>query len=185
MRPRTGISCCPFCAYTVQNDPVYLNNIASAHYNANFVCGTCLSAVTSSCQQMKRHISECKGLDPAVPPLSQQSATPPTALQESVCSGHSPKKGIQESKHVGHKKKGHHSGKLRPAVSVAQQDSQGVDRCMTHTASASQESTVESTRCQSCQKKVEAAQEGQIRQVIQHAHPCAALPFIVVFHCFQ
>ena len=61
------VSCCPFCAYTIQNDPAYLNHIVGMHYNANFVCGTCLSAVTSSCQQMKRHINECKGLDPPIP----------------------------------------------------------------------------------------------------------------------
>ena len=84
-RPR--VSCCPFCVYTVQNDPAYLNHIVSAHYNANFTCGTCLSAVTSSCQQMKRHINECKGLDPPMPPSSQGSATPPTASQESAHGG--------------------------------------------------------------------------------------------------
>ena len=105
------VSCCPFCAYTVQNDPAYLNHIVGTHYNANFMCGTCLSAVTSSCQQMKRHINECKGLDPPIPPSLQGSAAPPTALQESAHSGHSPKKSNQESKHVGCKKKGHHSGK--------------------------------------------------------------------------
>ena len=108
-KPR--ISCCPFCAYTVQNDPAYLNHIVGMHYNANFTCGTCLSAVTSSCQQMKRHINECKGLDPPMLPSSQGSAAPPTASQESAHSGHSPKKSNQESKHAGRKKKGHHSGK--------------------------------------------------------------------------
>ena len=61
-RPR--VCCCPFCAYTVQNDPAYLNHIVGVHYNANFACGTCLSAVTPSCQQMKKHIADCKGLDP-------------------------------------------------------------------------------------------------------------------------
>ena len=55
------VSCCPFCAYTIQNDPAYLNHIIGGHYNTNFVCGTCLSAVTSSSQQMKRHINECSG----------------------------------------------------------------------------------------------------------------------------
>ena len=74
------VSCCPFCTYTVQNDLAYLNHIVCAHYNANFACGTCLSAVTSSGQQMKKHIKECSGL-----------AFLPTASQESVCSGHSPK----------------------------------------------------------------------------------------------
>ena len=81
-KPR--VSCCPFCAYTVQNDPAYLNNIVGTHYNVNFACGTCLRAVTSSCQQMKRHINECKGLDPPMLPSSQGSAAPPTASQESV-----------------------------------------------------------------------------------------------------
>ena len=108
-KPR--VSCCPFCAYTVQNDPAYLNHIVSAHYNANFMCGTCLSAVTSSYQQMKRHINECKGLDPPIPPTLQGSAAPSTASQESACGGHSPKKSSQVSKHVGRKKKGHHSEK--------------------------------------------------------------------------
>ena len=91
-RHRPHISCCPFCAYTVQNDPAYLNHIVSAHYNANFACGTCLGAVTSSCQQMKRHLNQCKGLDPPMPPLLQGLAAPPTASQDSVRSGRSPKK---------------------------------------------------------------------------------------------
>ena len=34
-RPR--VSCCPFCAYTVQNDPAYLNHIVVHHYKANFM----------------------------------------------------------------------------------------------------------------------------------------------------
>ena len=105
-RHKPCISCCPFCAYTVQNDPAYLNHIVSAHYNANFTCGTCLSAVTSSCQQMKRHINECKGLDPPMLPSLQGLAAPPTASKESAHSGHSPKKSSQESKHAGRKKKG-------------------------------------------------------------------------------
>ena len=76
---RPHVSCCPFCAYMVQNDPAYLNHIVGTHYNANFTCGTCLSAVTSSCQQMKRHINKCKGLDPPILPSSQGLA----------CSSHS------------------------------------------------------------------------------------------------
>ena len=120
------ISCCPFCVYTIQNDPAYLNHIVSTHYNVNFMCGTCLSAVTSSCQQMKRHINECKGLDPPIPPTSQGSAAPPTASQESACSGHSPKKSSQVSKHAGCKKKGHHSKKrMTSHFSV----SGGLSRC--------------------------------------------------------
>ena len=109
-KPR--ISCCLFCVYTVQNDPAYLNHIVGMHYNVNFACGTCLSAVPSSCQQMKRHINECKGLDPSVLPSLQGLAAPPTASQESGRSGHSPKKGNRESKDVGCSKKVHHSGKL-------------------------------------------------------------------------
>ena len=110
-RHRPHVSCCPFCVYTVQNDPAYLNHIVGMHYNVNFACGTCLGPVTSSCQQMKRHISECKGFDPPILPLSQGSAAPSAALQESAHSGHSPKKSSQGSKHAGHQKKGHHSGK--------------------------------------------------------------------------
>ena len=147
------MSCCPFCAYTVQNDPAYLNHIVSMHYNVNFMCGTCLGAVILSCQQMKRHINECKGLDPPILPSLQGSATHPTALQDSGRSGHSPKKSSQGSKHTGHKKKGHHSGKLQPAISASQEDSQGIDRHLTHAASASQESTAESTKCYSQRKK--------------------------------
>ena len=55
-RPR--VSCCPFCAYTIQNDPAYLNHIVSMHYHTNFACGICLSAITMSGQQMKRHLNE-------------------------------------------------------------------------------------------------------------------------------
>ena len=58
------MSCCPFCAYTIQNDPAYMNHIVGAHYNANFMCGTCLSAITSSSQQKKSHINECSGFTP-------------------------------------------------------------------------------------------------------------------------
>ena len=46
-RHKPCMSCCPFCAYTIQNDLAYLNHIIGMHYNTNFMCGTCLSAVTS------------------------------------------------------------------------------------------------------------------------------------------
>ena len=65
------VSCCPFCVYTIQNDPAYLNHIVGMHYNANFTCGTCLSAVTMSGQQMKRHLKECSGLGPLPTTMSQ------------------------------------------------------------------------------------------------------------------
>ena len=97
-KPR--MSCCPFCTYTVQNDPAYLNHIVGMHYNANFTCGTCLSAVTSSGQQMKRHINECSGLAP-----------PTTMSQESAHGEHSPKKSAPDSKRTGSKKKSCHSEK--------------------------------------------------------------------------
>ena len=45
---RPHVSCCPFCTYTIQNDPTYLNHIVGMHYHANFTCGTCLNAVTVS-----------------------------------------------------------------------------------------------------------------------------------------
>ena len=51
--------------------------------------------------------------------MSQGSAAPPTASQESVRSGRSPKKSTHVSKHAGCKKKGHHSEKSRPASSAS------------------------------------------------------------------
>ena len=143
-RPR--VSCYPFCAYTIQNDPAYLNHIVGMHYNANFACGTCLSAVTPSCQQMKKQIAKCKGLDPPALPMSQGSNAPPTASQEGACGGHLPKKSTHVSKHVGCKKKGHHLEKSRPVTSTSKEDSQGSDRRVTHAVSASQESTAESNK---------------------------------------
>ena len=138
------MSCCPFCAYTVQNNLAYLNHIVCTHYDANFACGTCLSAITSSGQQMKNHIKECSGLAP-----------PPTASQESAPSGHSPKKSAPGSKHVRGKKKGHRSEKLQPA-GQASQDSQAGDRHITHATSTSQESTAKSTRHHTRHKKKKA-----------------------------
>ena len=79
---RPWVSCCPFCAYTIQNDLAYLNHIISMHYHTNFMCGTCLSAITMSGQQMKRHLSECPGL----------ATLPKKSSQESAHGGHSPKK---------------------------------------------------------------------------------------------
>ena len=148
------VSCCPFCTYTVQNDLAYLNHIVCTHYNASFGCGACLSAITSSSQQMKNHIKECSGLAP-----------PPTASQESAPSGRSPKKSAPDSKHVRSKKKGSHSGKSQLA-SQASQDSQASDRHVTHAAGASQETTAESTRCrtQHKKKKVKAHKEKKSRK---------------------
>ena len=68
------ILCCPFCMYTMQNNPAYLNHIVGAHYNVNFTCGACLSAVASTGQQMKRHINECTGLAPLLMTMPQESA---------------------------------------------------------------------------------------------------------------
>ena len=99
--PKPRVSCCPFCAYTIQNDPAYVNHIVGAHYSANFTCGTCLSAVTSLSQQMKRHINDCTGLAPITMTTSQGSAH----------IEHSPRKGTSGSKHAGSKKKGRHSEK--------------------------------------------------------------------------
>ena len=140
----TRVSCCPFCAYTVQNDPAYLNHIVCAHYDASFGCGACLSAITSSGQQMKVHIKECSGLAP-----------PPTASQESVPGGRSPKKSAPDSKHVRSKKKGSHSEKSQPA-GQASQDSQASDRRVTRVTGVSQETTAESTRHRTQHKKKKA-----------------------------
>ena len=127
------VSCCPFCAYTIQNDPAYLNHIVCVHYDASFTCGACLSAITSSGQQMKTHIKECSGLAPL-----------PTASQESVPSGHSPKKSAPGSKHARGKKKGSHSEKSQPAGQDSQ-DSQASDRHITRATGTSQETMAEST----------------------------------------
>ena len=53
------VSCCPFCTYTVQNDPAYLNHIISTHYHMSLTCGACLDAIAMLGQQLKRHLSEC------------------------------------------------------------------------------------------------------------------------------
>ena len=133
---RPCMSCCPFCVYTVQNDPAYLNHIVCVHYHTNFMYGACLSAVTMWGQQMKRHLNECSGLAPL----------PKTTSQESTCGEHSPKKSAHGSKHSGSKKKSRHSKKLRPASAASQEGSQAGDRHITHAAGASQESTAESMK---------------------------------------
>ena len=33
------VSCCPFCVYTIQNDPAYLNHIINAHYMQTLCVG--------------------------------------------------------------------------------------------------------------------------------------------------
>ena len=78
-RPR--VSCCPFCTYTIQNDPAYLNHIISVHYHVSLTCGACLNAIATSGQQLKRHLSKCPGL----------ATLPEESSQESVCGEHSPK----------------------------------------------------------------------------------------------
>ena len=135
------VSCCPFCGYTIQNDPAYLNHIVCVHYDASFTCGACLSAITSSGQQMKSHIKECSGLAP-----------PPMALQESAPGGHSPKKSAPSSKHMRGKKKSSRSEKSQPA-SQASQDSQASDRRVTCVTGVSQETMAKSTGHHSQHKK--------------------------------
>ena len=61
-RHRPRVSCCPFCAYTIQNDLAYLNHIIGMHYHMSLMCGACLDAVATSGQQLKRHLSECPRL---------------------------------------------------------------------------------------------------------------------------
>ena len=138
------VSCCSFCMYTIQNDLAYLNHIVCMHYNASFACGACLSAITSSGQQMRNHIKECSGLAP-----------PPTASQESVPGGRSPKKSAPDSKHMQSKKKGSCSEKSQPA-GQASQDSQASDRRITRATGVSQETTAKSTRRRTQHKKKKA-----------------------------
>ena len=143
------VSCCPFCAHTIQNDLAYINHTISAHYHTNFMCGTCLSAVTTSGQQMKRHISECSGL----------ATLPKKSSQESVRSEHSPKKSAHgssssKSKHGESKnKKSHHSGKSQLGDATSQEDSQTGDRHLTCVAGASQEGTTGTPKHHSGGKK--------------------------------
>ena len=146
-KPR--ISCCPFCACTMQNDPAFLNHIINVHYHANFACGKCLNAVTTLGQQMKRHISECPGLPTLPEKLSQESA----------CGEHSPKKHAlgssgSKSKHEGNKRKQtHHPDKLHPGEKAFQEDSQTSDRRLTHATGMSQESTTGSSQCHSARRR--------------------------------
>ena len=130
--------------YTVQNNPAYLNHIVCVHYDASFGCGSCLSAITSSVQKMKDHIKECSGLTPL-----------PTASQESVPSGSSPKKSAPDSKHVSSKKKSSRSEKSQLA-GQASQDSQASDRRVTRATGMSQETPAESTRRRTQHKKKKA-----------------------------
>ena len=146
---RPWVSCCPFCMYTVQNDPAYLNHIISMHYHASLTCGACLDAIAMSGQHLKRHLSECSGL-----------ATLPEELsQESVRGEHLPKKSAHgssssKSKHGGSQhKKSRHSGKLQPADMTSQEDSQAGDRCLTCMANASRDSATESSKHHSRGKK--------------------------------
>ena len=138
---RPYMSCCPFCMYTIQNDPAYLNHIVGMHYHMSFMCGTCLSAVTESGQQMKRHLNECPGLTPL-----------PKMPQESVRGEHSPKKSVHgglssKAKHEASRTKhSHKSRKSQPAGMTSQEDSQTRDRHWTCAAGTSQESTTESPR---------------------------------------
>ena len=83
-KPRTGTghACRVVHSAHTPSKMIWLTlTILSAHITTRIShVETCLSAITSSGQQMKNHIKECSGLAP-----------PPTALQESVPSGHLPK----------------------------------------------------------------------------------------------
>ena len=143
------ILCCPFCAYTVQNDPAFPNHVVNAHYQANFTCGTCLSALTTSGQQMKRHISECPGL-PTLPDKSSQGSTHGGSLPKKRAHGSSGSK----SKHKGSKHKHwHHPDKSQSDEKASQEGSQTGDCRLTCAAGASQESTARSSHWHSSGKK--------------------------------
>ena len=141
------ISCCPFRAYTIQNDLTFLNHIIGMHYHVSLTCGACLDTIAMSGQQLKRHLSEC----PRLAPLPKESS------QESAHGTHSPRKSVHgssssKSKHAG-SKKSHHSGKLQPVNATSQEDSQTSDRRLTRMAGVSQESTAESSKHHSGGKK--------------------------------
>ena len=59
MGPKNHVSCCPICAYMVQNDYSFLNHIIVGHYWSSFSCRKCLKFVATTGQQMKRHILGC------------------------------------------------------------------------------------------------------------------------------
>ena len=147
-RHKPWVSCCPFCTYTIQNDPAYLNHIIGMHYHASLTCGACLDAVATSGQQLKRHLTECPGLVPLPKESSQGSAQGEHLPRKSAPGGSSSK-----SKHAGSKKKKSHSRKLQPADATSQGDSQPSDRRLTHVAGMSQESTAESSKHHSGGKK--------------------------------
>ena len=55
------MSCWPICAYIVKNNYSFLNHIVIRHYWSSFSCGKCLEFATSSGQQMRTHLGNCKG----------------------------------------------------------------------------------------------------------------------------
>ena len=101
-----------------------------------FTCGTCLSAITMSGQQMKRHISECPGLTTLPEKLSQGSAHGERSPKKHThgSSGSKPKHGGSKNK------QSCQSGKSQPGKATSQEDSQTGDRHLTCMAGVSQES---------------------------------------------
>ena len=146
---------------------LYLNHSINTHYHVNFMCGTCLSAVTLLGQQMKRHISECPGL-PALPEKSSQGSTHSERSPKKCTHGSSSSK----SKDGGSKSKQNcQSGKSQPGEATSQEDSQTSNRHLTCAAGVGQESTTGSSQCHSSRKKEnkEDAQEEEVQQVISSA----------------
>ena len=104
---------------------------------------------------MKRHLNECKGLDPPMPPSSQGLATPPTASQESARAVVVHPRRVAEDPNMQDTRKrviipGNRDQPFQQLRRTLKACRQAHDPCM---AGASQESMVESTRQRSQQKK--------------------------------
>ena len=131
---RPWVSCCPFCTYTIQNDPAYLNHILSAciTMRALHLWGMprCRSHVRSTAEEAPFRV------------LWADHSFQDIITGKYVHSEHSPKKSAHgsssfKSKHAGSKnKKSHHPGKSQPVDATSQEDSQTGDRHLTHVASA-------------------------------------------------
>ena len=61
-KPIWKLSFCPFCKYSVSNDPSYMNRIICGHYNTNYGCGKCLDEMCIMVQPLHKHMKTCKGL---------------------------------------------------------------------------------------------------------------------------
>ena len=88
---KNRISCCPICTYIVKNDNMFLNHIVICHYWSSLSCGKCLEFITSSGQQMKKHLPKCDGLKDMCKKIDSQDSKPSKPHGKNKSSG-KPKK---------------------------------------------------------------------------------------------